>query len=243
MMAVQRSARGAIIWAIVGGVIVLAGIVAIILSATFARTPPPNLSSGPSTPGSNPAAPSSSASPYVDESVTERGWVPEPITTNPEVYIRAALAAASTFDTQKSTRDEWLNYLDTWFTPDARYAGADREAQLAAAKLELRQTVVLPESDWESLSREQGRVAAEVSGDIAMGPVPEDASGQMRIGTADVTLTYVRGDGSGGETSYTETVRVSVQALCGEASVPTPGTAQRAGDCKVVRFFGQAVEP
>ena len=68
-------------------------------------------------------------------------------------------------------------------------------------------------------------------------------SGDMRIGTADVVLTFTRSDGNGGETSYEETVRVSVQVLCGEGSVPTPNTAQQAGDCKVVRYFSGSLEP
>lgn len=84
--------------------------------------------------------------------------MPEPITTDAEAYVRAALAAASTFDTTKSSRDAWLDYLDSWFTPDSRYATqADREDDMRASKLELRQAVVLPEDRWNSLSDEDGR--------------------------------------------------------------------------------------
>ena len=32
-----------------------------------------------------------------------------------------------------------------------------------------------------------------------------------------------------------------VQVVCGGDSVPTPGSAQRPSDCKVVRFFDEAV--
>ncbi|WP_194384590.1 hypothetical protein [Microbacterium luteum] len=154
------------------------------------------------------------------------------------------MAAASTFDTQLGTRTEWLTYLDTWFTPDTRYTSeADRQSDMEASQLELRQSVVLPAQEWDSLANEDGRVVAAVTGDIEYTDVPDDNTGSMRIGTADVVLTYTRSDGSGGETTYDDLVRVSVQVLCGEGSTPTPDTAQQAGDCKVVRFFSGTIEP
>ncbi|WP_137845429.1 hypothetical protein [Microbacterium sp. 2FI] len=180
----------------------------------------------------------------VDATVVDKGWVPEPITTDPDVYIREALAAASTFDTQKSSRDEWLIYLDTWFTPDTRYTSEeDREDDMRASQLELRQAVVLPEPEWDSLANEDGRVEASVPGEIAYDEVPDDESGDMLIGTADVVLTFTRSDVSGNEASYDEQVRVSVQVLCGEGSVPTPNSDQQPGDCKVVRYFSGTLEP
>ena len=243
--ATRSSGRRGLAWAVIGGLVLVAGIVAIIVASSLSAGPSPSptvTSSGPLTPTSTPAP--SSPSDVVDPSASRMGWVPEPITTDAETYIRAALAAASTFDTQKSSRDEWLTYLDSWFTPDTRFTSdADRQADMQAARLELRQGVVLPEADWDSLASEKGRVTASIDADITYVPVPEDAAGDMRIGTADVTLTYFRADGSGGETSYEEHARVSVQVLCGEGSVPTPNSAQRSGDCKVVRFFTQAMEP
>jgi hypothetical protein len=166
------------------------------------------------------------------------------MTTDAGTYIAAALAAASTFDTTLSTREEWLNYLDTWFTPDTRYSSEDDQlSAMEFSQTELRTGVVLPQQEWDSLAGEDGRVVAVTTGDIAYIPVPDDASGDMSIGTSDVTLTFTRSDGSGGETSYDEQVRVSVQVLCGAASVPTPGSSQQAGDCKVVRYFTEPLEP
>lgn len=114
---------------------------------------------------------------------------------------------------------------------------------MEASKVEMRQGVVLPQQEWDSLANEDGRVTANVTGDITLVPVTEDPSGDMSIGTANVTLTFTRSDGGDGEVSYDESVRVSVQVLCGEASVPTPDTAQQAGDCKVVRYFTEPLEP
>jgi len=242
----QRSRRSGLFWAILGGLVLIAGIVAIIVipltgQPTPTATPTPattSTSGSPTPPGS-----AGGEGEFVDPSVTAQGWVPEPITTDPETYIRAALAAASTFDTTKSSRDDWLSYLDTWFTPDTRYNAADQPERMQSAQLELRQGVVLPQEEWDSLAAEDGRVVAVVTGDLVFVPATEDPSGDMSIGTGDITLTNTRSDGGEGETSYDENVRVSVQVLCGEGSVPTPNTAQQAGDCKVVRYFTEPLEP
>lgn len=246
MMAASRTgSRRGLVWAIAGGAVLIAAVIAIVASGIFAQSP----IVAPSDPTTPSTAPTSDASDgpteaVVDAAVTVKGWVPEPVTADPDMYIRAALAAASTFDTQKSGRDEWLAHLDSWFTPDTRYTSQeDRMADMLASQLELRQAVVLPEPEWDSLANEAGRVAASVSGDITYDDVPNDESGDMRIGTADVLLTFTRSDGSGNESSYDEEVRVSVQVLCGEESVPTPSSDQRPGDCKVVRYFSGSLEP
>lgn len=247
------SSRGwGLIWAVVGGAVLFAAILAVVVAATTSGPRPSPTGPAPSSATSAPANPlaTGTSSPsataiggYVDDEVERNGWTPEPITTDRERYIRAALAAAATFDTQSATRDEWLRFLDTWFTPDTRYAESDRATELEAARLELRQSVALPESEWDSLAEESGRVAAGVDGEITYVLVPDDDSGDMSIGTADVVLTLTRSDGGSGELSYDETVRVSVQVLCGAGSVPTPNSAQQAGDCKVVRYFSEPLEP
>ena len=239
----QTSGRRGLVWAVAGGLVLIAGIVAILVSSLLAQpTPSPSGSPSEPPPSSTPTA-DAPVGAIVDASVVEQGWLAEPITTDREVYIRAALEAASSFDTQLSTREEWLDYLDTWFTPDTRYAETERDARMKAAQLELRQGVVLPQEEWDSLANEDGRVVAVTTGEVVYVPVTDDASGDMSIGTSDVTLTFTRSDGSGGETSYEEQVRVSVQVLCGSGSVPTSDSAQRAGDCKVVRYFTEPLEP
>lgn len=242
MMATQGSRR-AVVWAIIGGLVLIAGILAIVISSISGQSsPPPPTGTTPNTQAPTPS--STPAGEFVDPTAADHGWRPEPITSDAESYIVAALETASTFDTQQSTREEWLSYLETWFTPDTRYASdADREADMTAAKLELRQGVVLPEEDWDALAGEDGRVVAIVAGDVTIAPVPEDSSGDMSIGTAEVTMTFTSTDGNGGEASYDAQVRVSVQVLCGAESIPTPDTAQQAGDCKVVRYFTEPLEP
>ncbi|WJL97029.1 hypothetical protein QSU92_07645 [Microbacterium sp. ET2] len=239
-----RTNRRSIAWAVIGAIVLIIGIAALtIASLSNAGSTPPSpepTTTSASTPDPTPTL----ATAVVDESVITRGWVPEPVTTDPETYVRAALAAAGTFDTTKAEYEEWIAYLGTWFTPDTRYASeADRIAELEAAKLETRQTVVLPEAEWDSLAGENGRVSSVTTGDVSFSPVPEDQSGDMSSGTADITITFTRSDGAGGEVSYEEQTRLSVQVLCGGASVPTPDSSQAAGDCKVVRLFSEPVEP
>ena len=162
-MATQRSGRGGLAWAIIGGLVLVAGIVAVIITAIVSQSRPPLPPSPGSTSGTTEPSVTQSTSPgngFVDAGAIEHGWTPEPITTDRD-YIRAALAAASTFDTQKSSRDEWLTYLDTWFTPDTRYA-SDATNDMRASQLELRQAVVLPQEDWDSLANEDGRVLLEL---------------------------------------------------------------------------------
>lgn len=243
MMSVR--ANRARTWAIVGGAVLLIGFVAVIVSAITGRISSPDPTSSSTT--AHPSTPTASATDVpgevVDPGATKRGWVAEPITTDADTYIRAALAAASTFDTTLSTREEWLAYLDTWLTPDTRYDESERAADVQSVKVELRQAVVIPQGQWDSLAQQNGRVAAKANGDIARQSVPADATGDMTIGTADVVLTTTSSDGSSGELSYDEKIRVSVQVLCGEGSIPTPNSAQRAGDCKIVRYFTEPLEP
>lgn len=181
----QSSGRRGIAWALVGGLVLIAGIVAIIVSAMLAQ-PAPTPSDTPT--ASNTPEPTASDQPdgsFVDPTAADQGWTPEPITTEADTYIRAALAAASTFDTTKSTREEWIDYLDTWFTPDTRFtAEADQLAAMSDSQTELRQGVVLPQEEWDSLAGENGRVVAVVTGDIADVPVTDDPSGDMSIGIA-----------------------------------------------------------
>ena len=245
-MAMQGSRRRGMTWAIIGGAVLVGAIVAIVVSSLLAQSAPAPIASPTTTSssGESPTETPGRADAVVDPSAVDRGWTPEPITTDPETYIRAALEAASTFDTQASSREEWLAYLDAWFTPDTRYDDpVDQQSVLQASRTEMRQGIVLPQQEWESLANEDGRVVAATRGPVIFVPVTQDPSGDMSIGTADVTLTFTRSDGSGGETSYEEQVRVSVQVLCGPASVPTPDSGQRAGDCKVVRYFTEPMEP
>lgn len=178
---------------------------------------------------------------FVDASVTDQGWLPEPITTDRDAYVEAALRAAATFDTKLATREEWVAWLGSWFAPSPLYSDpADAADQLAGYLAELDQSVLLPQSTWNDLAGNSGRVEAKLASPVTYLDLPETSAANVWTGSADVKITYVRGSGDG-ESSYSDTVRVSVQVMCGGASAPTPASGQRPGDCKVVRFFDTAV--
>lgn len=233
--------RGRLAWAVIGGLVLIGTVLALVIGALNDRSGP-----DPSPSLSNPTETPSSSSPpedgvVVDPDVVSRRWVPEPITRDPDLYARAALEAAGTFDTQLTTRAEWVAWLGTWFTASPLYDDAqDALDQMAGYKAELDQAVVLPQPVWDDLAGEDGRVTARVVDEIDMHQLPEMVQARMWTATADVVMTYTR-DAEGDEVSYDETVRVSVQLVCGGESIPAPGSAQRAGDCKVVRFFDEAV--
>lgn len=245
-----RTRNSGRVWAIAGGAVLLVGVITFV-AVGIANAPAPVPTPTPTdsdattdTPSSSPSStPSDDPATVVDPDAPTRGWIGEPITRDPELYARAALAAAATFDTTLTSREDWLAYLDSWFTPDTRYNEDDRGRELDSAQLELRQSVVLPETEWDALSAEDGRVEAAADGELAFSPVPDDEASVMSIVTGDVTLMFTRSDGAAGEVSYEQEVRVSVQVLCGEGSIPTPGTAQQPGDCKVVRYFPEPLEP
>ena len=239
----MKRRRGLIVWAVIAAIVLVAALIALLVLSSgrggdpghTATTPAPSAVPSPSSTSSDERA--------VDPSVFARGWVPEPITPDPDAYARAALEAAGTFDTRLATRAEWVAWLETWFTPSPLYDNEqDALDQMAGYKAELDQTVVLPQALWDDLASDDGRVTAHVDGDIEYLDLPETTHKQMWTATADVVMTYTRAaDASSGEVSYDQTVRVSVQVVCSGASVPAPGSAQQPGDCKVVRFFDAAV--
>jgi hypothetical protein len=110
---------------------------------------------------------------------------------------------------------------------------------MAGYQAELDDVVLLPQEDWDDLASTDGSVSAKVSGPLDYLELPETSQAHMWTATADVELTYSRTDDPSQD--YTDMVRVSVQIVCEGKSLPTPSSNQQPEDCKVVRFFDQAV--
>lgn len=233
--------RGLITWAVIGAVVVGAALIALlVMGSGRGGDPGPTAAAPGSTSDPSPSSTMSDEQ-VVDPDVVDRGWVPEPITQDSDSYARIALEAAGTFDTRLATRAEWVEWLESWFTPSPLYdAEQDALDQMAGYKAELDQTVVLPQALWDDLAGEDGRVSAHVDGDLVYLDLPETTQKNVRTATANLVMTYTR-SADGGEVTYDQTVRVSVQVVCNGASVPAPDSAQQTGDCKVVRFFDAAV--
>ena len=188
MVTTQRSRRGGLFWAILGGLVLIAGIVAIIVvplagqpSPTATPTPATTSASGsPTPPGS-----AGGEGEFVDPSVTAKGWVPEPITTDPRDLHPRRTGGGIHLRHQKSTRDEWLTYLDTWFTPDTRYTAEADQRRADAGVAAGVATGGRSPAGGVGFARRPRTVAssAVVTGDIVFVPVTEDPSGDMSIGT------------------------------------------------------------
>ncbi len=240
-MKVRRSRSLRLILCALIAAVVLVVIVIALLARPFGSGDDHRPTARPSVPSVTSPTPSSARGAVVDPRVAQRGWVPEPITRDQDTYARAALEAAGSFDTRKAARAEWLTWLDTWFTPSPLYTNRqDALDQMAGYQAELDESVVLPQQMWDSLASEGGRVTAQIKGDIAYLDLPETSAQHMWTASADMVMHYTR-TADGQEVSYDETVRASVQVVCGGKSVPTANSAQRAGDCKVVRYFDSAV--
>jgi hypothetical protein len=236
-----RRRRSRFLWAALGATVLIGAVIALLLSAGGKTENPPSSSRTTGQAITPEAAVPVGDEEVVDPGVVARGWVPEPITRDPDVYVRAALEAAGTVDTRKATRAQWVTWLDTWFTPSPLYDNhQDALDQMAGYQAELNQSVVMPQQMWDDLAREDGRVTAHVFGDIHYLKLPTTTALRMWTATADVVMSYTR-TADGGDVHYDETVHVSVQVVCDGQSTPTPGSAQRAGDCKVVRYFDAAV--
>ena len=232
----ERS-RTLVFGSIVGAVVILVAIVAIIVaslnrgadpSPTGSGTPTATSSSGPAqpTPGPSEVAPGTDPSfPFDPEA---KGWVVEPITTDPEKYVRAALEAVLTFDTRNTSREEFLGYLNTWMTP------ALSEQTTEDNKRVLANQVLLSEGEWATLTELQGTSTPELVGEVSPLEAPEDGSYQLARATFDVWMRP--GDRADETSGWAQTRTIGVMVQCTDVSVPAPGTDQKPGDCKVVRW-------
>lgn len=240
MMRQSRKRMSVWVIAVVAALAIIV-VIALILGSGAGSGEPTDPTPATTSPESSSGAPPVDSGEFVDASVTDQGWLPEPVTTDRDVYVDAALRAAVTFDTKLATREEWVAWLASWFTPSPLYSDpADAADQLAGYLAELDQSVLLPQSTWDDLVGDGGRVEAELASPITYLDLPETSAANVWTGSADVKVIYFRDSGEG-ESSYSDTVRVSVQIVCRGVSVPTPGSGQRPGDCKVVRFFDTAV--
>ena len=79
----QSSGRRGLLWAIIGGLVLIAGIVAIIVASNLPQREPgptPTPEGGSTSP--TPAVSEEPTGEFVDPTASEMGWVPEPITSD-----------------------------------------------------------------------------------------------------------------------------------------------------------------
>lgn len=260
-----RSSRP-VIFAAVGAVAVLGGIVAFTMASLGGGEPSP-ISSPPSTgaPSFDPSEHSTDELKSVYPQVIELGLVPEPITSDPKEYAKAAVAAWGTFDTStKTTIPQWRKYLESWQNvyplvvdlpsgeqvkfvapeenPVTRHAPtAHRDVYVIAENIP-GQSVSWQGTDWEMISDRGGRVKTEATTISEFTPPvreTEEKLGELQA-TVEFTQWITMDDGTDGENEITTTKHgTAIVTVNCSVTAPAPDSAQQPGDCKLMNIAVQ----
>jgi hypothetical protein len=249
-----------VIIAAIGGVVLLAGVVAFIASSLSSDRPSAD------TPTSTPA-PSFDASDYdADElkfvypQVIELGLVPEPITTDPKEYIADAVAAWGTFDTTGGTTiPQWKKYLESWQNvyplvverpagdpvhfdppeenPVTRVSPVDHRDLWVIGEAIPGAAVAWTPADWDLIQSREGKVVTEATSIGKLEPVMGKTLAGLgeRETTVEFTQWVTMDDGTDADQDITftkhGTARITVNCT---TTTPAPDSAQRPGDCKIM---------
>lgn len=228
-------------WLIAGSIIGAAVIVfALVIGVTTNLFRGPEASPGPSpVPGATGAGPSPSApaSPGGEGqgSTPVEGWVKEPATSDPEEYATAAIRAVTTFDPAKSSRDEWVAYLESWMTPALENNGEPNQKVTDMNKRVVRSEVAMDADQWDYIASVRGTVEGQFEQLESLGARAEY---QEYVLLADVQQTVRPSDGQ--TDAWAEARRVSVYIECSDRVEHTG--SQKPGDCKVIRWADQTPE-
>lgn len=197
-----RSSSRPIILAAIGGLVVVAGIAAFTvasLSGGGEAVPTPKPTTQPSF---DPSDYSSDELESVYPQVIDLGLVPEPITTDPEEYITAAIAAWGTYDTTTSTTiPQWKKYLESWQNvyplvvdlpsgeqikfaapeenPVTRHAPTAHRDVYVIAEGTPGQTINWTPTDWDLIKDREGRVKTEVTTISDLAPASRESEQKL----------------------------------------------------------------
>lgn len=253
-----------VVLAVLGGAIIVAGIAAFTVGSLSGETP---AESAPGRTEPTPLAPSASPSAYspaekksVYPQVAEVGLVPEPITTDPEKYMTAAVSAWGTYDTTGATTvAQWKRYLESWQNvypttvvlpsgeeirfaapeqnPISRHAPTDHRDVYVIGETVPGQSVSWKPTDFETIRDRQGRVKTEATVIGALTPAVRESASKLGELTSTVEFTQwiTMDDGTDGEHEITTTKHgTAIVTVNCTNTFPAPDTAQKAGDCKLM---------
>ncbi len=256
-----------VILAAVGAVVVVGGIVAFTVASVSGA------GGTPMTPESTPTgSPSFDPSEYSEDElksvypqVIDLGLVPEPITTDPEEYAEAAVAAWGTFDTTtETTIPQWKKYLESWQNvyplvvdlpsgeqikfaapeqnPVTRHAPTDHRDVFVIAENVPGQTAAWQGTDWEMIRDREGRVKTEATTVSDFTPpvrATEEKLGELQA-TVEFTQWITMDDGTDGEHEITTTKHgTAIVTVNCTVTTPAPDSAQQPGDCKLMDIVVQ----
>lgn len=247
----RSSSRPLVLAGVGGGILVVGIVVFTVVSMTGGSDASETASpTAPPVPSFDPSDYSTDELEYVYPQIAEFGLVPEPITDDPEEYIRAAVAAYGTFDTTAApegkkpfVKDAWLSYLESWQViypdvielPESGPIRFDQTNLTAPRKVT---EIIGKDADWDQIIDKEGKVMTEVSAVTPPAvdpadPVPADL---MEL-KSDVEFTQwiSYDDGTDGEhdITFTKQGKATVIVNC-TYTVPAQESAQQPGDCKLV---------
>ncbi|MGL4339244.1 MAG: hypothetical protein ACRCSP_02295 [Rhodoglobus sp.] len=197
-------------------------------------------------PSSSPSRPPSSG--VVDPTVVDRGLVPEPITTDPVAYGIAAARALVSFDATRISRDQFAQYISSWFGNDPRYGKnsavlRDTRARKADVVFD---RIIGDTERWNTLAIDKSVLTAVHTGAVKLDgdhvePTPEEIRSLVKAGfhlvtvELNVTTTGLQGTQP---MSITDPLRVTMQINC-RKSLPVGDTPQITGDCKIIQYMAE----
>lgn len=245
-----RKRRTKLLAVVAGVAVVVAGAAGIGIAAFSGggetATPAPS----PSTPNNGESAapvpaPSEPARDVADASVAERGWVPEPITSDPEVYGIAAAEAIWSYDASQASHAQFIEWYTTWFSTRADVSAELREEDRASDEFASSIRRVLTDSEgWkqQALAGTVMLASADADGVLLDDEHSEGShEDQVALGihrvTVPLTVRYEETDVSTGEEMvYENRVLQTLQVSCGDADVPADWPAD---SCKVIRLWDE----
>lgn len=206
-----------------------------------AERPTPSASASAAAPTLTPTA--STPGGVVDASVTENGWIPEPITTDAETYAVTAAEAVWSYDSKASTREEFMDWMETWFAVRGYLSPEQKDAALEVLGDSLR--YVVPDADgWNQQALAETVITAEAEADkvIVDGEHREGYDTKLvdegvHLVTVPVNVRYEGIDVSTGEKQvYNNRVIQSMQVVCGQAEI-AESSSQPADSCKIWKLI------
>lgn len=233
----------------------LAAVVAIVLSLVLASADdepaqPSESSSGAETSTAQPTeGPGEPRGEVVDSTVTERGLVAQPITTDMRQYAVEAAKALVTVDATKVDRTQFKEYIAGWVGYDQRYGTdlSELESVRSDRLNEIYNRLIGDSSRWDLLARDDSVIFGSSTGEIKVdydhATFDEGSLDDlMAIGLHTITVGLditTRAEQGGNAIEVVDPLSVSMQIQC-RGSYPVPATAQVLGDCTVIRYFPEA---
>lgn len=159
-------------------------------SAGIATSPAPSSSSAVT------STPSPDVSAGTAPATTPEGWVIEPETEDPEIFLDAMFRAAGTFNTTKSTYEEWVAYLKSWINLHPLSASQSDADRLLGKYQGYLADAIPSEQEWDMLDRQAGSMTFELRTPLVVKKNAVFPDTWSATGEVNIVRTYAGPDGA-----------------------------------------------